>query len=181
MLFPLWQRRCSSPIPRCKVTYPRPRPPCHVHLATPVGYKILNIGGCNGDSYYNNVYVCDILIWYWSHLIFPTTDVPMPWRTCMSVLYQNKAWVSRMTSRDSGTSGRWAFTKACCSAVNVMRSQYEVASTSLQTDRISYRQSRAENELSHSNRPKTYLYKDKIIDNSKKRVTIRNDFQGWTL
>ena len=68
-------------------------PPCRAHSATLVGRKIVIIGGGEGASYYNSVYVFDIPTRRWSRPTFTSTDVPPPRRAHTTVLYQNKIWV----------------------------------------------------------------------------------------
>jgi len=68
-------------------------PPCRAHSATLIGRKIVIIGGGEGATYYNSVYVFDIPTRRWSHPTFMTTDVPPPRRAHTTVLYQNKIWV----------------------------------------------------------------------------------------
>jgi hypothetical protein len=51
------------------------------------------IGGGEGASYYNSVYVFDIPTRRWSRPTFTTGEVPPPRRAHTTVLYQNKIWV----------------------------------------------------------------------------------------
>ena len=50
--------------------------PCRAHSATPVGRKIVIIGGGEGASYLNSVHVFDILMRRWSRSTFTATGVP---------------------------------------------------------------------------------------------------------
>lgn len=68
-------------------------PPCRAHSATLVGRKIVIIGGGEGASYYNSVFVFDIPARRWSRPTFTSGDVPPPRRAHTTVLYQNKIWV----------------------------------------------------------------------------------------
>src|SRR6266581_3430750 len=51
-------------------------PPCRVHSATLIGCKIVIIGGGEGTSYYNSVFVFDIPTRRWSRPTFTTMDIP---------------------------------------------------------------------------------------------------------
>jgi len=68
-------------------------PPCRAQSATLVGRKIVIIGGGEGASYYNSVFVFDIPSRRWSRPTFTSGDVPPPRRAHTTVLYQNKIWV----------------------------------------------------------------------------------------
>ena len=62
-------------------------PPCRAHSATLVGRKIVIIGGGEGASYYNSVYIFDIPTRRWSR---PTFTMDPPRRAHTTMLYQNK-------------------------------------------------------------------------------------------
>jgi hypothetical protein len=55
--------------------------PCRAHAATLFGRKIVIIGGGEGASYYNSVYVFDILTGRWSRPTFTTGEVLRDART----------------------------------------------------------------------------------------------------
>ena len=68
-------------------------PPCRAHSATLIGRKIVIIGGGEGASYSNSVYVFYTPMRRRSRPTFTTTDVPLPRHAHTTVLYQNKIWV----------------------------------------------------------------------------------------
>ncbi len=68
------------------------RPPCLAHTSTLVDRKLVILGGGQGPTYYDSVYILDTTTRRWTKPLLPE-PTPASRRAHTAVLYKNKIWV----------------------------------------------------------------------------------------
>lgn len=125
-------------------------PPCRAHTATLVDRKIVMIGGGEGPSYYNDVYVLDTLTRTWQHPQFPSPPpspepdpntgssravpvaidpdnpppVPPPRRAHTAVLYRGRIWVFGGGNGTQALNDLWTLEVGHSASVEKMKWEY---------------------------------------------------------